>query len=62
MKINGQTYSRAITCCGYCCSWLHCRELLRQAQDKDGKSGHWLKWKQPAAIEIHHWLHSITTR
>jgi len=23
-----------------CCSWLHRLELLRQAQDKDGNSGH----------------------
>jgi len=24
----------------YCCSWLHCLELLGQAQARDGNSGH----------------------
>jgi len=37
-----------------CCSWLHLHELLRQAQEKDGNSGHKLTGKQLAAIEIHH--------
>ena len=45
-----------------CCSWLHRLELLRQAQEKDGNSGHKLIGKQPVAIELPHWVHSTTTR
>jgi len=45
-----------------CCSWLHRIELLRQAQAKDGNSGHYLTGKQPAAIKLSHWVHSTTTR
>ena len=44
-----------------CCSWLHALEQMRQAQEKDGNSGH-LTGKQPAATEIQHWLDSTTTR
>ena len=44
------------------CKWLHRLELLRQAQEKDGNSGHQLTGKQPAAIELTHWVHSTTTR
>jgi len=43
------------SCTGYCCSWLHRLEILRQAQEKDGNSGHKLTGKHLAAIEIHHW-------
>jgi len=30
----------AVTVYTRCCSWLHRLELLRQAQEKDGNSGH----------------------
>ena len=33
----------------YYCSWLHRLEPLRQAQEKDGNSGHWVTGEQPAS-------------
>jgi len=45
-----------------CCNWLYSLELLRQAQAKDAIRGIKLTGKQPAAIEIPHWVHSTTTR
>jgi len=35
-----------------CYRYLHRLELLRQAQEKDGNSGHKLTGKQPATTEI----------
>jgi len=43
-KIRVQTYSMLwlvrLLLVRLCCSWLHRLELLRQAQKKDGNSGH----------------------
>jgi len=43
----------------YCCNWLHRLELLRQAQAKDGNSGHELTGEQPVGIELPRRVHSL---